>query len=65
MNDNFSILCLAIIAIAVPSIGYLLPQDPAVVRLTTALSDRRRHRQLRRWVDQQRQPKGGAQQWTH
>lgn len=54
MND-FVVLCTTIIALSVPMIAYLLPQDPAITKLVTALVSRCRHRRGRRWVAQQRQ----------
>jgi hypothetical protein len=50
MTDPLSIMYLAIIGFTVPLIAYLLPQDPAVVRLVDGIHRRRHHRRLRRWV---------------
>lgn len=51
----FVILCDTIIALCVPMIAYLLPQDPMVTRVVAAVTRRRRRRRQRRWVAQQRQ----------
>lgn len=56
--NSFTILCITIIALAVPMIAYLLPQDPAFSRVITSLTSRYRHRRRRRWVAQQRQTGG-------
>lgn len=48
MIDYLSAMFLIIIGACLPTIAYLLPQDPAVLRLTSRVSRRRRHRQLRR-----------------
>jgi hypothetical protein len=54
MIDPVSLVFLLVIAVCVPAVAYLAPQDPAVVRLLTAVSRRYRHRRTRRWVAQQR-----------
>jgi hypothetical protein len=54
MIDPLTVVFLVVIVVCVPAVAYLLPQDPAVVRLVAAVSRRRRHRQLRRWANQQR-----------
>lgn len=52
MTDPLTVIYLVVIGVCVPLAAYLLPQDPAVVRLVTSVRQRRRHRQLRRWVAQ-------------
>jgi hypothetical protein len=56
--NSFTIQCITIIALAVPMIAYLVPQDPTVTRMITSLTNRHRHRRSRRWVAQQRQTGG-------
>lgn len=55
MADPEVVFFIVIIAVCVPMTAYLLPQDPAVVRLMASLHRRHQHRRLRRWVMQQRQ----------
>ncbi|HEX5117215.1 MAG TPA: hypothetical protein VFW65_18660 [Pseudonocardiaceae bacterium] len=50
LTDPASVVYLVVITLCLPPAAYLLPSDPAVVRLR----DRVRHRQLRRWVRRQR-----------
>lgn len=54
MTDPLTAVFVLVIAVCVPAVAYLVPQDPAVIRLVTSVNRRRRHCQLRRWVDQQR-----------
>lgn len=54
MIDPYTMVFLVVITVCVPAVAYLIPQDPAVVRLVAAVMQRRRHRRLRRWVSQQR-----------
>jgi hypothetical protein len=52
--DPVSVVFLLVIVVCVSALAYLLPQDPAVVRVVGAVSRWRHHRQLRRWVERQR-----------
>jgi hypothetical protein len=52
--DPLAVVFLVVIAACVPTAAYLIPQDPALVKLAAAISQWRRHRHVRRWVDQQR-----------
>jgi hypothetical protein len=54
MIDPVSLVFLLIIVVCVPAVAYLVPQDPAVVRMVGAVSQRCRHRRTRRWVARQR-----------
>jgi hypothetical protein len=51
LSDPQSVLYLVVITLCLPPAAYLLPRDPAVVRLVARV----RHRQLRRWVRRQRE----------
>lgn len=53
MIDPLAVVFLVVIVVCVPAVAYLVPQDPAVVRLIAAVSQWRRHRRMRRWIDQQ------------
>lgn len=55
MIDPLSVVFLVVIALSVPAIGYLVPQDPTVARLISAIHQRHQHRRLRCWVERQRQ----------
>lgn len=50
LSDPLSVCYLVVITLCLPPAAYLLPGDPAVTRLVARI----RHRQLRRWVRQQR-----------
>jgi hypothetical protein len=54
MIDPVSLVFLLIIVVCVPAVAYLAPQDPAVGRLVSAVTQRCRHRRTRRWVAHQR-----------
>jgi hypothetical protein len=53
--DPFTVVFFVVIAVCVPAAAYMIPQDPTVVRLVSAVDRWRRHRQLRRWIDRERQ----------
>lgn len=52
--DPLTVLFLVVIAACAPTAAYLIPQDPALLKLAAAISRWHRHRQIRRWVEQQR-----------
>lgn len=54
MADPEVVFFIVVIAVC-PMTAYLLPQDPAVLRLMARLHRHHQHRRLRRWVEQQRQ----------
>lgn len=57
MLDPISAFFLLVICACLPTIAYLLPQDPAVARLVGNACQRRRHRRVRRWIaEQERRP---------